>query len=455
MGNLRLGLLAAFAVFGGAATTALALADASLVLVLVVATLVLAGGGLLWLIAGLVEGSLRVIAGAAREMAQGEFGTRLPAEDAGELAGAFREFNAMARSFESRVESASQESTRLMAAINSSVDAVVAVDEDGEVRFANGAALRLLGTGGDGLVGDGLVGKPLVWAAADRELIEAVRSARERGEASRHVIERPNRQFFEVFVTPIAGGGDWALLAVFHDMTETKRLDDVRRDFVANVSHELRTPLSGVKSVIETLQGGAVEDPAVARDFLARAETEVERLVELVEELLALSRIESGELHFLEQPVDMTEVINAAAERMRPNAKQAGVELSLDVDGAGQEVTGDPSALERAVVNLIDNAIKFTPEGGSVSLSSQAVDGDVTVRVRDTGAGIEPRDLPRVFERFYKADRARQRGGTGLGLAIVKHTVEAHGGRVGVESELGHGSMFTFTLPRAVGAATD
>jgi two-component system phosphate regulon sensor histidine kinase PhoR len=350
----------------------------------------------------------------------------------------------MARSFELRVEAASQERNRLMAAINSSVDGVVAIDDAGHVRFANDAAQALLGKDGESLAG-----KPLVWAAADRDLIDAVRAARATGEASRHRIERPGRRVFDVFVTPIAGGGNWALLAVFHDVTESQRIDDIRRDFVANVSHELRTPLSGVKSVIETLQGGAVEDAEVARDFLARAEMETDRLVELVEELLALSRIEAGELQFLEQPVDIAAVARSAAERMEPSARQAGVELSVDVDGATQEVTGDPDALERAIVNLLDNAIKFTPPGGSVRLSSGAEDGAVTVTVADTGAGIDANDLPRIFERFYKADRARQRGGTGLGLAIVKHTIEAHHGKVSAQSELGHGSTFAFTVPRA------
>jgi len=201
--------------------------------------------------------------------------------------------------------------------------------------------------------------------------------------------------------------------------------------------------------VIETLQGGAVEDPEVARDFLARAEMETERLVELVEELLALSSIEAGELQFREQPVDMATVARSAAERMGPNAQQAGVELIVDADGSALEVTGDPDALERAIVNLLDNAIKFTPSGGSVRLSSGVDDGDVAVTVADTGAGIDATDLPRIFERFYKADRARQRGGTGLGLAIVKHTIEAHHGKVSARSDLGHGSTFAFTVPRA------
>lgn len=442
MGSLRFNLLIAFALLAGASVIALVATAASLAATITVGAIVAVGGFVLWLAAERVDRSVRVIRGAAREMARGEFGTRLPAEDAGELAGAFQDFNEMSRSFEERVEAASQERNRLMAAINSSVDAVVALGEDGVVRFANAAAETLVGKGEDLLVG-----QPLAWAVADGDVIDAVRRAREEGVASRHLIERPNRQVLEAYVAPIAGGGEWTLLVVFHDVTESKRLDDVRRDFVANVSHELRTPLSAVKSVIETLQGGAVDEPDVARDFLARAETEVERLVQLLEELLALSRLESGDLHFTEHPLDMRDVVRSVGQRMAPHAQRAGVDLRVDVDGRVQGVSGDPAALERAIVNLVDNAIKFTPKGGSVDLSSRADDGSVTIVVADTGAGIDPLDLPRVFERFFKADRARQRGGTGLGLAIVKHTVEAHGGSIGVESQLGAGSVFRLKLP--------
>jgi len=442
LGSLRFRLLVAFAAFAGAAALALVTAEASLAAVIATGAIVSLGGVVLWLAADYVERSVRVIRGAAREMAQGEFGTRLPTEDAGELAGAFQDFNEMASSFEDRVEAASQERNRLMAAINSSVDAVVALGEDGVVRFANAAAETLVGKGEGGLVG-----RPLAWAVADRDVIDAVRRAGEEGAVSRHLIERPNRQILEAYVAPITGGGEWTLLVVFHDVTEPKRLDDVRRDFVANVSHELRTPLSAIKSVIETLQSGAVDEPAVARDFLARAETEVERLVQLLEELLALSRLESGDLRFTEHPLDMRDVVRSVGQRMAPYARRAGVELRVDADGRTQRVSGDPAALERAIVNLVDNAIKFTSEGGSVDLSSRAEDGSVTIVVADTGSGIDPLDLPRIFERFFKADRARQRGGTGLGLAIVKHTVEAHGGSIGVDSQLGAGSVFRLSLP--------
>jgi two-component system phosphate regulon sensor histidine kinase PhoR len=216
---------------------------------------------------------------------------------------------------------------------------------------------------------------------------------------------------------------------------------------VANVSHELRTPLASVKSVIETLQGGALEEQATARDFLTRMDMEVDRLVNLVEELLELSRIESGEVPLVRRPVSIGEVVVSAVERMRPAARRRRLKLSVDVPPQLPPVVGDAARLERVVVSLVDNAIKFTMPEGAVQVSAALNDGRVAITVRDTGVGIDPQDLARTFERFYKADRSRQGGGTGLGLAIVKHTVEAHGGSVAVESEPGRGSAFTIFVP--------
>jgi len=221
----------------------------------------------------------------------------------------------------------------------------------------------------------------------------------------------------------------------------------VRRDFVANVSHELRTPLAAIKSVIETLESGAAADPQVARDFLQSADGEVDRLVQMVEELLELSRIESGELSMTREQVDVGAAVQSAAERLRPQAEKAGVGLSVETAANLPSVRGDRVSLERAIVNLINNAIKFTPDGGAVRVLARPDGAGVKIEVSDNGSGVESQDLPRVFERFYKADRARRAGGTGLGLAVVKHTAEAHGGRVEAESRLGEGSSFRIWLP--------
>jgi two-component system phosphate regulon sensor histidine kinase PhoR len=191
-----------------------------------------------------------------------------------------------------------------------------------------------------------------------------------------------------------------------------------------------------------------MDDRQVAHEFLGRADAEVERLVQLVEELLELSRIESGELRLQLEPIDLGEVVSGAAERLRPQAARLGLDLVVELAPALPDVNGDRVSLERVVANLVHNATKFTPEGGSIVVSAKDEDGGVVVSVTDTGEGIDPQDLPRIFERFYKADRARRAGGSGLGLAVVKHTVEAHGGWIEAESMPGQGSTFRFWLPQ-------
>jgi two-component system phosphate regulon sensor histidine kinase PhoR len=248
--SFRARALAAYVVLAAAALSALLTQGAAAALVIVVVALLALGGALLVSAIGLISGSARVIAGASREIAAGQFAVRLDGGPSDEIGVAYAEFNRMAARLESLVAEASQERSRLMAAINSSVDAVVATDLESTVTFANAAVQELLGR-----APEEIVGRPFVWTMPDAEVIEGLRASRERGESSSYVIERPNRHFLRAIITPIVGGGAWSSLVVFHDMTDVKRVEQVRRDFVANVSHELRTPLAAIKSVIETLEG--------------------------------------------------------------------------------------------------------------------------------------------------------------------------------------------------------
>jgi len=391
-----------------------------------------------------VSGFVRIAAGAAREVAEGELTERLDASSGDEMEEFAREFNQMANTIEARVGIASQERSRLLAVINSSLDATVAVDADNNICFANASVLTLLEKRPEEMLG-----QQFAWLISTPGVIQGLRDCRVSGERSSHVIERPGRRYLRAIVTPIAGGGDWTSLVVFHDLTDVKRTEQVRRDFVANVSHELRTPLAAVKSVIETLQSGAMREPEVAHDFLTRADGEVDRLVAMVEELLMLSRIESGDMPASSAPIDAADPVSSAVERLRPQAERRGVALDLEVGDRLPRVLGDQPGLERAAINLVQNAIKFTPEGGRVAVTVVAAGGGVLVTVADTGVGIDPDDLPRVFERFFKADKARRAGGTGLGLALVKHTIEVHGGRVEAQSDAGQGATFRFWLPAA------
>ncbi|MPZ49479.1 MAG: HAMP domain-containing protein [Dehalococcoidia bacterium] len=412
----------------------------SILLVLIIAAVILAA--LLSAVAIVsLKRSLDRLAAAANAIAAGEYSARVRPRGEGLAGGVTDAFNAMAEDLQSQMASAAEEGARLVAALNSDFDAVVAVNGDANVLFANLAAERLFQRSAADIVGH-----PFVWILPNESVLEAIRASRDAGEHQVNLVERPGRQYLQVVTTPIIRGGNWAVLVVFHDLTDVKRIEQMRRDFVANVSHELRTPLAGIKSVIDTIAGGAIDEPDIARDFLSRADAEVDRLIQLVEELLELSRIESGEVPLSISPTDIGGMLAEAVERLRPQAERKGVALSLSGADLGSTAV-DARRVERAVVNLIHNAIKFTPEGGSIAVGGELSGGDLIVRISDDGIGIAPEDLPRIFERFYKVEQSRADVGSGIGLAIVKHTVEAHGGRVRVESELGRGSTFSFSLP--------
>jgi signal transduction histidine kinase len=241
-------------------------------------------------------------------------------------------------------------------------------------------------------------------------------------------------------------GDDGAVLLVVRDVTEAKRLDAIRRDFVANASHELKTPAASIQAAAETIQTASLDDPDVIPRFAAQLESEAVRLSRIVGDLLDLSRLESGSE--LDETVAFDAVLRDEAERFEEPASEAGVRLSIRADVVPR-VHGSARDLALLVRNLVDNAIRYTRPGGRVDVALCAADGDVVLSVSDTGLGIPQRDLPRIFERFYRVDRARSRetGGTGLGLSIVRHIVENHGGRISVESELGRGTSFEVHLP--------
>jgi two-component system, OmpR family, phosphate regulon sensor histidine kinase PhoR len=266
---------------------------------------------------------------------------------------------------------------------------------------------------------------------------------------------------YQVDALPLRAEG---LLMVMHDVTNVRRVEQVRRDFIANISHELRTPLSSIKLIAETLSGGAVDDLVTARDFAGQIEREVDHLAQLVDELLELSMIESGEVQLHIEPTLPSQIVSSVVERMRPLADRNRVGLeALQGPGGAESTTraaADPARLEQALVNLVHNAIKFSHPEGVVRVGWEARPGHVRFSVRDGGIGIPASHLPRIFERFYKVDRSRARapetpgselrtGSAGLGLAIVRHIAEAHNGTVGVESQEGQGSAFWIDIPAA------
>jgi two-component system, OmpR family, phosphate regulon sensor histidine kinase PhoR len=331
------------------------------------------------------------------------------------------------------------ERTRLAAVLDQMTDGVIIADANGRVQFVNPAVERLFET-------KGAVGRTVTEVFRQHQLIEAWQRCRETGEIQHESVERPGRrQFLQLIAIPDRGSGDSLLMV--QDLTRVRRLETVRRDFISNLSHELRTPLASLKALTETLQEGALQDPRAAPRFLKRIETEVDALTQMATELLELSRIESGQVPLEFKSVPAASLLGSASERMRAQAERAGLSLRLAEPQDGSLVKADPPRLEQVLVNLIHNAVKFSHAGGEVTLSAEREGDFVRFCVKDNGTGIPSEDLERIFERFYKADRARSSGGTGLGLSISRHLVEAHGGRIWAESVEGRGSTFYFTLP--------
>jgi two-component system phosphate regulon sensor histidine kinase PhoR len=255
--------------------------------------------------------------------------------------------------------------------------------------------------------------------------------------------------------TLVRGEGDAVgAVVVLNDMTKIRRLETMRRDFVANVSHELKTPITAVKGFVETLRGGAMAQPEEAERFLGIIDTQVDRLDAIIDDLLELSRIEkeSGGGEIALEDSLLKEIVHGAIQTCEPQAATKGIRVRISCD-EGIRARVNPALLERALVNLLDNAIKYSDSGKAVSVEVEESASEITLRVRDEGCGIPSEHLPRLFERFYRVDKARSRklGGTGLGLAIVKHIAQDHGGSVTVESEPEQGSTFTIHLPKCAG----
>jgi two-component system phosphate regulon sensor histidine kinase PhoR len=257
------------------------------------------------------------------------------------------------------------------------------------------------------------------------------------------------KMYLQVTATPLGPAQPGNTLLLLQNLTRIRRLETVRQDFISNISHELRTPLAALKAIVETLQEGALDDPPAAGRFLQRMETELDALSQMVEELLELSRIESGRVPLKLESIQPGDLIQQAVQRLSLQAERAGLSVETHVVRNLPLVKADPARMVQVIVNLLHNAIKFTPPGGFIRISAESQKHTVLFSIQDSGVGIPQGDLPRIFERFYKTDRARSSGGTGLGLAISRHLIEAHGGAIWAESKEQSGSTFFFTLPAA------
>lgn len=390
---------------------------------------------------------LNELAEGARRLAEGDLGLKIHTDAGHEFVALARSFNDMSKTLAGTFDQIAHDREQLRTILSGMVEGVVAFDEEQQVLFANERGGVLLG-----FDPNAVIGRKLWEVTRQRAVQEIVEKALAGREPHREELDwkGPEAKTLAVYVSRLPGAA--GAVMVLHDITDLRRLERLRQDFVANVSHELKTPLAVIRSNIEALEDGAVEDAAARGPFLERVRHEADRLDALIQDVLRLAKIESGE-----QPLDRTSVPLDAAiaeclERQATRAEAKSMALIEVPPKAGAVVAlADADALGHVLDNLVDNAIKYTPSGGKITVRWTATEHHVQIEVEDTGIGISEADLPRVFERFYRADRARNRaaGGTGLGLSIVKHLTQAMNGHVMAASQLGKGTTFKVTLPRA------
>ncbi len=349
----------------------------------------------------------------------------------------------MAEQIRNEVEALQTEQGKLEAILRQMTDGLVMVDEEGSIRMINPAAEEMFG-----ISSEQSAGRSLASALRQHQVVDLWQQTRRSGGVRSISFEVTSKRIYlQGIAVLLERELSGSMLLLFQNLTRQRYLETVRQDFISNISHELRTPLAALKALTETLAEGALDDPPAARRFLEQMDAEVDSLSLMVSELLELSRIESGRVPLNLKPTEACKILAPAVERLSLQAERANLEVLLDCPDDLPLVFADPQRLEQVVVNLLHNAIKFTPGGGRIDVSARGNRRDRHFSVKDTGIGIAQEDLPRIFERFFKADRARSKGGTGLGLAISRHLVEAHGGKIWVESVEGRGSTFSFFHP--------
>jgi two-component system, OmpR family, phosphate regulon sensor histidine kinase PhoR len=401
----------------------------------------------------------------SRRVAAGDFRPlrfKGPRDELADLASALNE---TAGQLDTTIRSLSGERNRSSAILRSMVEGVAVIDAQERLVFCNGAFAEILN-----IKAEKSEGRPVIEVVRNSDLLGLIREVLRGGEGLQIeiVMGFVQQRSFSVTAAPVnpldAGRSGKrspgnptetakpsGAVVVLHDVSELRRLERVRQDFVANVSHEFKTPLTAIQGFAETLLAGALEDPKNNRRFLEIIREHSARLARLTDDLLKLARMEAGKLEVEFFPVNITDLVEGCAETTLLKATRKQIALNIDVPPALPAVRGDASLLHDVLQNLLDNAIQYTSAGGKVDLSAAASGRDVVLTVADTGIGIPAIDQERIFERFYRVDAARSReaGGTGLGLSIAKHIVEAHGGRIWVESEVGLGSKFSFSIPLA------
>ncbi|WP_226528546.1 two-component system histidine kinase PnpS [Metabacillus niabensis] len=388
----------------------------------------------------------------AMELAKGNYKARTYEDHLDETGMLSQSINILARNLQDMTRAQEMQQDRLQTLIENMGSGLILIDGRGYINLVNRAYKELFEVDSAGflyqLYHDAFEHQEII------ETVEEIFMTEVKVRKQLHLPIKIERRHFEVYGAPIIGTNDeWkGIVLVFHDITELKKLEQMRKDFVANVSHELKTPITSIKGFSETLLDGALSDKQTAEYFLSIILKESDRLQTLIQDLLDLSKIEQQGFLLSIQPCDLREILEDISVILESKAKEKNVELNMILPENSTYIEGDVYRLKQIFINLINNALTYTPQGGSVSVSVGKQDNYVRVTVSDTGIGIKSEEIPRIFERFYRVDRARSRnsGGTGLGLAIVKHLVEAHKGQISVQSEVGKGTTFTVKLNKKI-----
>ncbi len=401
-----------------------------------------------FIISTLIIKPIKQISLAAGDMAHGDLSRRVTVRTNDEIEDLAKAFNYMSEQIKTKMEEVTRNKTRIEAVFLSMFDGVIVIDRKSNIVLINETLERLLE------VNKNPIGKRPLEVIRNIELQEISDNAlkTEKGVISREIsVFMPEEKIFVIHATPIVEQGkSLGAVLVFHDITDLRQLEKVRRDFVANVSHELRTPISNIKGYAETLLEGAINDKKNAQDFLEIIHSDAERLATLINDILDLSKVESGKLAMELKPYSIKLIITRVVSALSKQAKSKSISVEVNIPEDFPSVMVDETKMTQVFFNLLDNAIKYTEKNGKIEVTGLLRSNSVEISVADNGIGIPEEDLPRIFERFYRVDKARSRelGGTGLGLAIVKHIAQAHNGSVRIKSILGKGSTFTVELPR-------
>lgn len=385
---------------------------------------------------------IRQITRAAEKIASGQFDQTIDTYSNDELGRLSQAFNKMSANLKEMMSTISDEKSKLLAVLSTIADGVIMTDTGGNILLVNATSENLFN-----IQESRVIGKPLIEVVLNYEIEEVLRKCLATKRRQYAQIDTTGGKFIRVIAVPLKTDKVSGALLLFQDLTELRNLQTMRREFLGNVSHELRTPLTAIKAIVETLQDGAINDASIAQDFLNKVNIEVDNLTQMVNEIIELSRIETGKTTLNLVTVNLNLIIEEIIPRLSPQMERKPVALHLELAEELPPVQADKARLQQAITNLIHNAIKFTPSNGQITVKTGTQNQSVWVQVADTGIGISRKDLPHIFERFFKADKSRTAEGSGLGLAITKHIVQAHGGEIWVRSEEGRGSTFSFSIP--------